>query len=101
MTSYRIVCTEQEPICESPRQAHIVAVGTGPDPANARWELAEVLTAMNAGDSFYTMSPSTGKKAEVRPYKCPYCTRTHIKSAPDAVTDNNLDDLRYCKFSQN
>jgi len=54
MARYRIVCTEQEPVIEPTTHAHIVAVGTGtgPDKADQRWTLNEVLAAMDKGDSF-------------------------------------------------
>lgn len=100
MASYRIVCTEQEPVGQPTTHAHIVAVGTGPDPgaASNRWTLAEVLTAMDAADTFYTQSPSTGAIAQVEKYTCLKCNRTYIRSTPDAVRDNNLDSLRSCSW---
>ncbi len=101
MASYRIVCTEQEPVSEPTSHAHIVAVGTGDDPdrAKQRWTLAEVLKAMTGGDNFYTLGPSSGKRAEVMKVACEVCGRTIIRSAADRVTDNNLDSLRRCRFN--
>lgn len=101
MAAYRIVCTTQEPVYQPTTHAHIVAVGTGTDPnkADQKWTLAEVLDAMKRGDTFYTISPSTGKRAEVRSEPCGSCRRTIIRSAPDAVRDNNLDNLRLCNWS--
>jgi hypothetical protein len=97
MSSYQIVCTEQG----VPTHAnHIIAVGTGSDVSRAttRWTVAEVLAAMRQGTSFYTVSPSTGKQARVLPYDC-WCGRPTIRSTPDAVTDNNLDNLRLCRWT--
>jgi hypothetical protein len=101
MARYRIVCTEQEPIYQLTAHAHIVAVGTGNDAnkATTRWTLSEVISAMNAGTVFYTYSPSTGKVALVVKVACARCGHTIIRSAPDAVTDNNLDNLRRCNFA--
>ena len=101
MADYRIVCTEQEPFSQPTTHAHIVAVGSGndPDKADTRWTLDEVLGAMDRGNRFYTVSPTTDKIALVEKYTCDKCWRTFIRSAPDAVRDNNLDSLRRCRFS--
>lgn len=100
--NYRIVCTEQEPAPNPPQHAHIVAVGVGndPDAANKRFTLAEVLSMMDTGDNFYTVGTRTGKSAWVEKYWCSHCSRHHIRSSPDATTDNNLDSLRYCHWKQ-
>lgn len=100
MASYRIVCTDQEPADQPTTHAHIVAVGTGTDPAKAdkRWTLQEVLAAMDTGHTFYTQGNQSGKVASVEPYNCGRCGRRHIRSAPDSVQDNNLDSLRRCSW---
>lgn len=97
---YRIVCTEQEPSYYPTTHAHIVAVGTsnGSSMASNRWSLNEVLAAMDRGDQFYTKGEQTGKIAGVVKYQCTRCFRTYIRSTPDAVQDNNLDNLRYCNW---
>ena len=99
MTSYRIVCTEQDPPDEPHDQAHIVAVGTGDDPdkASQRWELQEVLDTIDNGDSFYTKSESTGERAEVHEYECGTCGQTTLRSTADDTEDNNLNNLRECR----
>src|SRR5258708_3292223 len=101
MSRYRIVCTEQEPVSEPTTHAHIVRVGTGTDPdkADKRWTLSEVLAAMDRGDSFYTQGEETGKVAETEKYICTQCSKTWIRSTPDAVKDNNLDSLRRCRWT--
>ena len=95
---YRIVCTNQEPFGVNHDHAHIVAVGTGTDPSRAaqRWPLEQVLIAMGNGHTFYTQGASSGRVAAVMPFRCTPCGRTFIRSAPDAVYDNNLDNLRVC-----
>ncbi|MDR5657701.1 DUF3892 domain-containing protein [Halodesulfurarchaeum sp. HSR-GB] len=99
MTSYRIVCTEQDPPSEPHDQAHIVAVGTGndPDKASRRWELNEVLVAMDGNDEFYTKSESTSQTAEVHKYECGTCGQTTLRSTADETEDNNLNNLRECR----
>lgn len=100
MAQYRIICTNQEPVSQPNDRAHIVGVGTGPTSVQYTkyWSLQEVLSAMDRGDTFYTHGESSGKSAWVTKYVCPNCTRTHIRSAPDAVTDNNLDNLTACRI---
>jgi Protein of unknown function (DUF3892) len=97
MASYRIVCVETE----HPHR-HILAVGTGDDPssANSRWTVQQVRNALANGDRFYTVSPSTGLTADVKADDCNIggCTVKTIRSHADAVTDNNLDNLRVCSW---
>ena len=102
MVTRRIVCTEQEPAGRPPQHAHIVAVGTSDgaaDRATDRLTLQQVLRAMSSGTVFYTKGLRSGRTARVEKYVCGRCSGTHIRSAPDAVTDNNLDSLRLCRWS--
>ena len=98
MADYRVICTWQEPASQSTTHAHIVKVGTGPTAQEytLTWTVAEVIQAIRAGHRFYTVSPSTGKTALVQVINCTRCQRPTIRSAPDAVTDNNLDSLPRC-----
>lgn len=101
MAQYRIICTTQEPPQLPNDRAHIVAVGTIDTGSAASrydryWKLGEVLAAMDRDDTFYTFGQASPKKASVEKYVCPWCSRTHIRSSPDAVKDNNLDNLPTC-----
>ena len=98
MARYRIICTTQEPSHVPHDRAHIVAVGTGSSAStyDKYWQLSEVLKAMDSNDTFYTFGELSRKTAEVEKYKCPNCADTHIRSAADAVKDNNLDNLPAC-----
>ena len=98
MAEYRIVCTTQEPSNVPNDRAHIVAVGTGSSASthNKYWTLSEVLAAMASDDTFYTFGETSRKRAKVDKYTCPWCSKTHIRSGADAVTDNNLDNLPKC-----
>lgn len=102
MAQYRIVCTEQEPYGHSPSSARIVAVGVsdGAQIAAARWTVEQVIEAMDRGHVFYTRGEQSGKIALVEKYWCSRCVRYHIRSAADAVYDNNLDSLRFCAWGQ-
>jgi hypothetical protein len=99
MADFRIICTIQVPVNEPTTRAHIVEVGTGSDPnqADRRWKLDEVLRAMDIGHTFHTIGTQSGRRAGVHKYVCGGCTRTYIRSAPDAISDNNLDSLRVCR----
>jgi hypothetical protein len=85
MAAYQIVCVEKD--------EHITAVGTGTDSARAtqRWTVAEVRAAIKTGSRFYIKSPSTGAEADVELYE------NTIRTDPDGVRDNNLDNLRACR----
>jgi Protein of unknown function (DUF3892) len=98
MARHRIVCDNQVPTDQPKRNAHVVEVGIGSMPQH--WSslltLAQVLAMMDRGDTFYTVSVSTGKIARVLPVGCNVCGRRIIRSSADAVTDNNLDGLPDC-----
>jgi len=100
MESQRIVCTIQEPANQPPQHAHIVSVGIGTtkEHYNQILNLPQVLQMMDQGVVFFTYGDNSQKTARVEKYLCSYCHKYHIKSSPDAVTDNNLDNLNYCKI---
>ncbi len=94
MADYRIVCINTE----HPHR-HITRAGTGnPARADEVWTVAQVRSKIAQGDTFHTISPSTGRRAEVRSGDCNVdgCTVKTIRSAADAIADNNLDNLRAC-----
>jgi hypothetical protein len=102
MSQHRIICTNQEPAGQPPTHAHIVAVGIGTtaDRYDQRLSLDQVLSAMDRGEVFYTKGEQSGKVALVEKAKCPNCVNhVIIRSAPDAVRDNNLDSLTYCRVN--
>ncbi len=100
MATYRVICTIQEPASQPPKHAHIVSVGVGSttDHYSQRFTLSQVIQMMTNGDRFYTLGPKSGKTAWVEKYVCSHCRQYHIKSAADAVEDNNLDSLPYCQI---
>jgi hypothetical protein len=99
MASYRIVCTVQVPVTQPWSHRHIVEVGTGsnPDGYSKKWTLTQVLAAIDRGETFYTEGKQSGKRARVVKVQCDSCGRDIIRSSPDAVADNNLDNLRACR----
>lgn len=82
--------------------SHIVSVGAKSENvkggATTTYTVTEVYAAIDNGGVFYTVSPSTGAVALVHKYTCkePGCNVATLKSAPDAVTDNNLDNIGAC-----
>ena len=97
-TSQRVVCVSKSTHVSSTGavHGHIVGVGLGGD-ASGYTELITVDAArarIAAGTVLYTVSPSTGKGALVELYTC--CSIRTLRSHPDAVTDNNLDNLPGC-----
>jgi Protein of unknown function (DUF3892) len=91
MSAFQVVCVETK----EPHEG-IIAVGTSSDGVRAdrRWTVSAVRQAIEAGDRFFTVSPSTEDEADVEPYG------DGIRTDPDEVTDNNLDDLRACRFEE-
>ena len=95
MSSYRIVCVKAQP-----PHRHIVGVGVGGNASypSRRLSVGEVRRMIDAGDTFYTQSPTTEKRASVRRDTCRerYCMVATIRSSPDATRDSNLDNLHDC-----
>lgn len=95
MATYQIVCVNTE----HPHR-HITHAGLGSNSQgySTRLTVAEVRSMLRDGHRFITVSPSTGKTADVRPDDCKYagCTIKTIRSTADAVTDNNLDNMPLC-----
>jgi hypothetical protein len=97
MAEHQIVCVQK-----LAKHRHITHVGTGPSEALAeqRWTVAQVRDALEDGDVFYTVSPSTNHVALVEAYDAHVDGRVieTIRSSPDAIFDNNLDNLRACRY---
>jgi len=93
----RVVCVETEHA-----HRHIVAVGIGTDPSKAdyRMTVTEVREAIKDGDVFYTVGSSSGEAALVGLDTCHManCTVKTIRTNPDDVKDDNLDEMRTCRW---
>lgn len=98
MSKHHIVCTNQTETHGHRGHHHITAVGTGSHVGGMakRWTVQEVLAAMASGDTFYTVGETSQKAAEIEKYHCHVCGGTHIRTKPDHVQDNNLDNLKQC-----
>jgi len=97
--AHQIVCTTQLPADQSHNHAHIVEVGEDTDgdgKAEKHLTLKEVLTMMDNHEIFFTIGEHSKKKIYVIEVNC--CDKRYIKTKPDNVLDNNLDELRECKW---
>ena len=94
MAEHRIICTRQEAFDMPRPHAHVIIVGTEKSAGYSKlWTITEVYNAMDQGHTFYTHGETSGKDASVQKCKCPHCQQNTLRSAPNAVTDNNLDNL--------
>jgi len=100
MGYHRIVCTNQEPAGQAPTHAHIVAVGIGITSTafDRRMTSQEVMHAMDRGEVFFTKGEQSGKVAIIQKVYCHACHGPIIRTTPDAVHDNNLDSMPYCRI---
>jgi hypothetical protein len=92
MASHRIVRIG----VEGPHD-HIVTVSTASDPDlhGWRWPLGELRRALLAGETFYTLSPATGKRIEVRMERCGVdgCESLTLRTIRGGVDDGGLESL--------
>jgi hypothetical protein len=95
MTQYRIVCIKQHPFDQPHSHEHVIQVGTGTllGKPEHLWTMRELFSAMDRGSEFYTYGEQSKKVAGVQKFRCPHCSYDSIRSAPEAVKDNNLNQL--------
>jgi len=89
MSEYLITCVRKSYRTAAGHQ-HIMSVGIG----GTRFTVAQIYRLMDAGNTFRTASPSTGKEAPVAKYHC--CGLDTLRSHSDRLWDNNLDNLPLC-----
>lgn len=98
MADYQITCRVKSQPTHPYYHSHIIRVGLGNDAGwNRIMTVSEVYIEIDAGNRFYTRSPSTGVIAVVHRYQCHQCMTRSLQSGADAVRDNNLDDLPECR----
>lgn len=94
MTSYRIYCVNH---ASYGNHHHIESVGARDRSGVAhQFTVQDVYRRINAGDDFYVIGTSTGKRSEVGKYRCTQCLVQTIRSSADDVLDNNLDTQNPC-----
>jgi hypothetical protein len=82
---------------------HITHLGLG-DAAGyrSRITVAEAIRQLRMpfGDRYYTVSPTTGRRAEVIEGGCEACgQRPYVRTTADGISDNNLNSLTYCQVA--
>ena len=72
---------------------HIAVIGN----AQCRWTVTQARAAINNGDTFYTVSPSTGVRANIEKHVCPPpCGVLTLRTDNDRSHDNHFDNLPDC-----
>jgi uncharacterized protein (DUF1684 family) len=92
MSSFQITCTTKSPRTWQGHH-HIVSVGLRGEVGT--FTVQQIYRLMDSGHRFYTVSPSSGRTALVRKYRC--CNLDTLRSDGDVVYDNNLDYLPSCR----
>ena len=92
---YRAISMRYLDIIHPHVHPHVTSVGTGRTGwrRDRNWTVAQVLGAMDNGDTFYTQSESTGKITEVEAYICPICGQRWIRTCGRVAEDNKLETL--------
>jgi len=93
MATYQITCADRLDAHE-----HITHVGINGQ--HGTWTVDYVRRLISQGSTFFTISPSTHQRAAVLVSDARHVERTveTLTSAPDAIQDNNLDNLRTCSY---
>jgi hypothetical protein len=96
MKAYEIDCATKSGNPCTEREQHITRVGAKRvgGTKHRDWSVADVRRKIKNGDRFFTMD-TRGRAADVERYTCG-CGRKTIRTRPDAVTTNNLDNLPAC-----
>ncbi len=101
MAEHQIVCVDGEYAAKGGAHRHILSVGTGTATGKPRqiWTVQQARKRIKSGtDEFYTVSETTKARASVRRFTCDCGVKT-LRSEPDTVKDNNLDNLPSCPGS--
>ena len=98
MGQYHVICTIKSPAATPPIHGHIVRIGTEDTKGNSRsWTVRKFTMRWNRERRFLTnTSPDLKHVALVQKYRCPAHGFDTLQSAPDATTDNNVDNLPKC-----
>jgi hypothetical protein len=99
---HRVTCVNkaQHPGHNHP---HITELGLGSDAGYyRRVTVAEAITNLRSpyGDRYYTISPTTGRRANVVEGGCEACgMRPYVRTTADGILDNNLSNLTFCRVA--
>jgi hypothetical protein len=89
VSEYLITCVRKSAPTAAGHQ-HIIGVGVGAQQLTVQ----DVYRLMDAGHTFRTVSPTTGREVPVAKYRC--CGIDTLRSYADKQWDDNLDALRRC-----
>lgn len=102
MATHQVVCVNYSPSADGTHY-HITDLGVG---SAAGWTqrvtVPQAITQLRlpGGDRYYTISSSTGVRAEVVEGECERCgMKPYVRTTADGILDNNLSKLKYCQVS--
>jgi hypothetical protein len=101
MATHQVVCVNKAPAGYGWHE-HITHLGVGNGAGwLARVSVAEAIVQLRNpyGDRYYTISPTTGRRAEVIEGGCEVCgQRPYVRTTADGIMDNNLSALTACRL---
>lgn len=97
MALYQVVCTTQAPSASGSPHSHITHLGFGNGSHRITVPQAIAQLRSPTGDRYYTISPTTGRRADVKEDDCEVCGQhACVRTNADGIRDNNLKALRSC-----
>ena len=97
---HKVICVNKGP---AGTHEHITFLGLGTGSTwDRRISVADAIIQLRSpfGDRYYTISPSTGREADVVDGGCEVCGhRPYIRTTADGIKDNNLSNLIFCKVA--
>jgi hypothetical protein len=101
MTVHQVTCINTE-LSPDGTHTHISHLGLGTSAGYYhRITVAQAVAQLQApwGDRYFTISPTTGLRAEVIEAGCEICgRRPYVRTTADGVRDNNLRALTFCRM---
>jgi hypothetical protein len=99
MAVHRVICVTTE-TTPSGTHRHITHLGLGNESGWYRLiTVAETIAQLRNpwGTRYYTISPTTGRRADVIEAGCEVCAQQpYVRTTADGVYDNNLLALTFC-----
>jgi len=99
---HQVTCVNKAP-APGRLHEHITYLGLGTVAGYyTRTSVAEAIAQLRSpyGDRYYTISPTTGRRAEVIEGGCEMCGQTpYVRTTADGIHDNNLSALTFCKVA--
>jgi len=97
MPLYQIISATSQPCAQAGQPSHVIGVSTAVvGGERRRWNMAEVVKALNNCDVFYTVSHREKSVALAELTCCVHCQQLFLRSRPDAAPDSRLEQLPRC-----